>query len=254
MTDVVIDLNNQPIGSPQDDLGHYSPPERHYIELVRSLSPPFRQLFSVIFDNEDMWKAFASAPSSINGHHSVRGGNLQHSIEVAVQCLCLAQSDLGIIDLDVLTAAALLHDVGKAFEYDTSYSRSQMTPTGKAVGHKSSGFGMVYSALERIDGLTEHQVLALCNCLSCTFSYSYDSRGPACLEAELLLRCDQLSAVTNQYRASRELSGSGAGHGVRLPHMRETPYFTKPKATTQRVWVAPVFPQRPRSISPQGGS
>jgi 3'-5' exoribonuclease len=231
----------------ESDLDQYSPPEREYIELVRSLSQPFSKLFELIFDKEGLWQSFVSGPSSVRGHHSVRGGNLKHSLEVAERCRQLAQADLEIIDLDVLIAAALLHDVGKALEYERTTLGWRMTSIGQAVGHKSSTFGMVYSALERIEGFTKHQVLALCNCLSCTSSVSHDLRGPACLEAELLLKCDQMSALTDQYRDSREISGNQAGHGVRKPHLRETPFFTKPKAIPQPVRAQPRFPQFPPS-------
>ena len=52
-------------------------------------------------------------------HHAYIGGLLQHSVDVAVLAIAMAES-IGGVDKDLIVAGALLHDVGKLREISAS--------------------------------------------------------------------------------------------------------------------------------------
>ena len=66
---------------------------------------------------------FKVYPAGTSVHHSYRGGLLQHSLSVA-QLAYLISTRFSGIDTDLVITAALLHDIGKIFEYEEDGSRS----------------------------------------------------------------------------------------------------------------------------------
>ena len=200
------------------------PSSAKYVNFVHQLAPPFIELFTEIFREEGLWSAFASGPSSVRGHHSKVDGNLLHCLEVAEICICLGELYDDVVDQDVLLSAALLHDIGKADEYENQLFGFRMSPVGKMIGHKMSGFAVVYSALRQVKGLTDAQIIGLKNCIACTSGFSHDIRGPGCFEAEILIKADQLSAAGDLYRKSYAARGGKAGFGLHHPHQRQTPF------------------------------
>ena len=204
-----------------------------FFGLYRQLRAPFQALLDEVFARPGAWSAFAVGPSSKCGHHCGPGGNLRHSVDVARLSLLLAADPVAehLVDRDVLIVAALLHDLGKALEYKSSVYGTKMSPLGRLVGHKFTGFGMLWTPLHSVPGIGEHQRLALLNCLSCSHQGAFGgARGPACLEAQIVHHADQFSASSNLFSASLAASRSDAGFGVRHKHQRETPYHVKPRA------------------------
>jgi len=221
-----------------------------FFALYAQLSAPFQQLLDAVFAQPGLWKAFASSPSSRVGHHGGAGGNLRHTLEVARISLLLGSDPafIDLVDRDVQIAAALLHDVGKAQEYEATRYGWRMSAQGRLVGHKFAGFGLVWNAVHAIHGITDHQRLALLNCLSSsTQGWSSSTRGPASAEAQLLHQADQLSAASDLFRASHAACGQAPGFGIRHRHQRETPYHVKscPKPAVQ-----PALRARPRPAGP----
>ncbi|MCX7258594.1 MAG: HD domain-containing protein [Polaromonas sp.] len=202
-----------------------------FFEIFQQLTPPFQNLLGQIFAQPGIWEAFVQGPSSRKGHHCGRGGNLRHSVEVTRLSLCIAAADFeNLVDRDVLIVAALMHDLGKAQEYEAGWYGTKMSPLGRLVGHKSSGFGMVWGPLHSTPGIGECQRLAILNSLSSSENAAAkEVRGPASFEALIVNRSDQLSAAGDLFRASHAASGAEAGFGRRHDHQRETPYHVKPR-------------------------
>ena len=211
--------------------GTPKPDVETFFALYAQLSAPFQALLDAVFAQPGFWSAFARGPSSRAGHHSSIGGNLRHTLEVARLSLVLGSDATcaGQVDRDVQIAAALLHDVGKAQEYEETRYGWRMSAQGRLVGHKFVGFALVWNALQKTAGITEHQREALLNCLSSSNqgSRSSSTRGAAATEAKLLHSADGLSAESDLTRASYAARGQAPGFGVRHPHQRETPYHVK---------------------------
>ena len=219
-------------------------PVSEFFGLYRQLSAPFQALLDQVFAQPGAWPAFAGGPSSKRGHHCSSGGNLRHSVDVARLSLTLAADPVAehLVDRDVLIVAALVHDLGKALEYEPGMYGTKMSPLGRLVGHKFAGFGMIWTILHSAPGIGECQRLALLNCLSCSHQGAFGgARGPACLEAQIVHHADQFSASSDLFSASLAASRAGTGFGVRHNHQRETPYHVKPRA--QAVSHAPLTAQ-----------
>jgi hypothetical protein len=92
-------------------------------------------------------------------HHGYPGGLLEHSLEVAEFCLTdyelLKNYRYDCLNIDVMLAASLLHDIAKIKEYEiveevdgkTYYA---FTETGKMIGHLCLSAMWVYSEMDNI--------------------------------------------------------------------------------------------------------
>lgn len=103
---------------------------------------------------------FRRAPCTRAGHHAYLGGLLEHTVSVAtlVGELCQLHPRL---DSDLLMAAAILHDVGKAreFTYGAEFGTSE---EGRLLGHLVIGAQIIGDAA---GDLGEKRRLALLNCV-----------------------------------------------------------------------------------------
>jgi 3'-5' exoribonuclease len=103
---------------------------------------------------------FRRAPCTRAGHHAYLGGLLEHTVSVAtlVGELCQLHPRL---DSDLLMAAAILHDAGKAreFTYGAEFGTSE---EGRLLGHLATGAQIVGAAAR---DLPEARRLALLNCV-----------------------------------------------------------------------------------------
>ncbi len=103
---------------------------------------------------------FRRAPCTRSGHHAYVGGLLEHTVSVStlVGELCQLHPRL---DSDLLMAAAILHDVGRAREF-TYGAEFGITDEGRMLGHLVIGVQVIGQAAE---GLGDERRLALLNCV-----------------------------------------------------------------------------------------
>lgn len=101
-------------------------------------SPPVRAFLDVVFADADLMARFAQAPAALRNHHAYHGGLLEHCLSMCRLAVGVAKHYQayypGLVQLDLLVAGCILHDIGKCqeleFERATAYST-----TGKLVGH-----------------------------------------------------------------------------------------------------------------------
>jgi 3'-5' exoribonuclease len=103
---------------------------------------------------------FRRAPCTRAGHHAYLGGLLEHTVSVGtlVGELCQLHPRL---DSDLLMAAALLHDVGKAREF-TYGARFDLSDEGRMLGHLAIGAQLISGAT---DDVPAERRLPLLNCV-----------------------------------------------------------------------------------------
>ncbi len=103
---------------------------------------------------------FRRAPCTRAGHHAYLGGLLEHTVSVGTLAgeLCPLHPRL---DSDLLMAAALLHDVGKAREF-TYGARFELSDEGRMLGHLAIGAQLIAAAA---DDLPAERRLPLLNCV-----------------------------------------------------------------------------------------
>lgn len=201
--------------------------DRHLVtaaaELIECLPRGHRHLFNAVFWEGERFRRFCMGPSSVNGHHNDRNGNLRHSVDVSrmVREGCgskhIASTPLAIL-------AALMHDAGKADEYRLSKSGEWvLSDRGRLLGHKVTVIEWIAAAMVRHRIiLPSSHYMALLHCLTSSQNAPewLGIRKPAMLEAMLLSNMDRLSGTGNLIERCAANDGWGQYH----PHMGQRPF------------------------------
>ena len=119
---------------------------------------PLRRLLERLTRDAALAAAWVEVPCTRSGHHAYRGGLVEHTVGVAslVQTLCQWHPRL---DVDLLLAAALVHDLGhtRAYRVDATI---EVTEEGRLLGHLALGHEIVDGAARRA-GMADDRRLAL---------------------------------------------------------------------------------------------
>jgi 3'-5' exoribonuclease len=128
-------------------------------------SPHIRALLELVFEDAELAKRYRIAPAAKNIHHACRGGLLEHVLSLCALSRSAA-AHYKSVDLDLLLAGAILHDIGKIDELD--YARSfGYSADGQMLGHIVIGLRIVGTKIERLPGfppklraLIEHMIVS----------------------------------------------------------------------------------------------
>ena len=163
-----------PVAEAEIDLADYLPAsKRDRDEMFRELQgwiagmsePHLKRLLELVFADEEIARAYRTAPAAKTVHHNWIGGLIEH-----VLSLCnLARTSAAHyphIDFDLLLTGVLLHDIGKIRELH--YARSfGYTTEGQLLGHIQIGVQMVLDKLRmvpdfppRLRDLVVHMILS----------------------------------------------------------------------------------------------
>ena len=134
--------------------------------LIHSISDS--NLYSVCFHIfREHWGAFTTIPAAQIKHHAYLHGLLMHTVDTADLADSAARNRLGV-NRDLLVAGALLHDIGKIYEFERSACTGLVTgysEKGQLLGHAAIGFEMIGRATQmvgadpHIANLLRHMVL-----------------------------------------------------------------------------------------------
>ncbi len=91
-----------------------------------------RQLLYRIFQDPDVVQRFRIAPAARSMHHAFRSGLLEHTVSMTTAAKTLAGHYR--LNQDLVTAGALLHDLGKIWELELGPS-IEYTDDGRLLGH-----------------------------------------------------------------------------------------------------------------------
>jgi 3'-5' exoribonuclease len=125
--------------------------------------PGLRRLVDAFLGDGAFRAEFRRAPCTRAGHHAYLGGLIEHTVAVAT----LAQETCNLhrrLDSDLLTAAAILHDVGKTREF-TLGAEIGLSDEGRLIGHVAIGQEMVAERAVA-SGLDPARALALRHCIA----------------------------------------------------------------------------------------
>jgi 3'-5' exoribonuclease len=191
------------------------------VDAWRAAMPPrLRTAVAVFFGDDAFRVAFEAAPGATRGHHAMIGGLLLHEVEVARVARAAAEVMGG--DVALVTAGALLHDVGKVEAYTATTAGFEFTAAGRLLGHVVLGSLMLDQRLAALpDGtLSPEQRLELHHFIQShhgVLEFGAAVR-PMTLEAELLHHADQVSAKGNDFTEAmtdRELFPGDEAFSVR---------------------------------------
>ena len=136
------------------------------LQVVQSVgNPHLRQLLTAVYEDAEIAQRVRIAPAAKNVHHAYLGGLIEHMLSMCGLARAMA-AHYRDVDLDLLLAGVLLHDLGKIHEltYDRSFGYST---EGQLLGHIHIGLRIVSSRIAAIPdfspelrNLLEHMILS----------------------------------------------------------------------------------------------
>lgn len=165
-------------------------------EYIRGMSNDFiRKLLLSIFEDQEFFTNFSRSPAAKNWHHNYAGGLLEHTIAVTVICDFAAHQYP--VDRDILIAGALLHDIGKVYEYEMK-AAIDFTNIGRLIGHITIADELITKKTAAIDAFPAELLMKIRH-LILSHHGEYEKgavRLPQTLEAVVLHYADNLDAQT----------------------------------------------------------
>lgn len=174
--------------------------ERELRALIEGIADAdYRRLVQSIFNNGPFMERFRRAPSAVSMHQAYLGGLLEHTLCVTRNALKIAEN-YPSTNVSLLTAGALLHDIGKTIEF-TYEKKIAYSDVGRLLGHISIGNAMIEVHCSHMPDLPmAKKVLVQHLVLSHHGLMEYGSpKCPATLEALILHHADQLDAQLSNY-------------------------------------------------------
>lgn len=116
--------------------------EQMFRGLLDGMGEPLRGFVEAVFFKHDIWRNFKAWPAAVSLHHAYVAGLLEHSLSVAAGAKSLAENYVSMgaaVDIDLVTAGALLHDIGKLDAYALN-PNPQMTTVGNTADHIMLGY------------------------------------------------------------------------------------------------------------------
>tara|TARA_B100000686_G_C16608621_1_gene872566 strand:- start:101 stop:1054 length:954 start_codon:yes stop_codon:yes gene_type:complete len=135
--------------------------DKDILQMLQSLkdnisnisNPHIKQLLELFSNDEKFMEKFSKSPAAKVMHHNFIGGLLEHVLNLIAASKTIHSSHPEL-DLDLLIAASILHDIGKIDEYDTGL-KIEISEDGRFYGHISIGYRLVASKIEEISDFPE---------------------------------------------------------------------------------------------------
>ncbi|RUM45624.1 MAG: phosphohydrolase [Desulfurobacterium sp.] len=176
------------------------------LEVIESIKNPFlKKLLEEFFYDDEFVEKFLKAPAGKTIHHACIGGLLEHTLGVVEICETVA-GRFKSIDRDLLVTAAILHDIGKVYEYEVGVS-IERTTEGILLGHLYMGCEMVALKIEKIGDFPKDLKVKLLHCILAHHGeYEHGSpKKPKTLEAVALAYADALDSRVKVYQIEKQL-------------------------------------------------
>jgi 3'-5' exoribonuclease len=155
--------------------------------LAGEIAQPGLKATVARFLSDDALRAsLRSLPAAPDGHHGYAGGLLEHTVGVATICRETAQLHPRL-RADLLLAAALLHDLGRARELIPGPSFRQ-TDEGRLLGHVHLGLRLIEDRAAALEADVRAELLH-------AVAVHHDARAARTAEAAVLYYANQLDAV-----------------------------------------------------------
>ena len=191
------------IGPARRDLEEMVTELKGYIDRVKN--DEVRHLLERVFLDTEFLERFRNHPGAIEIHHNWRGGLLEHTLEVMKYCE-LSRGLFPELDMDILIAGALLHDIGKLEEIETT-TRIKGTLRGQLRGHIALGYGHVSRVMDELKTPEEIREKLLHIMLSHHGNMEFGSpKQPMFPEAVAVYLADELSSKLAEFTEFKKRS------------------------------------------------
>ena len=137
--------------------------EKTFRNLIDEISnDEIRSFLHAVFFKHGLWEKYSMWPAAVALHHAYAGGLLEHSVSVAIGAKDMAkhyEDFKSPVDVDIVVAGALLHDIGKIESYYAEPAPAMKT-AGNVIEHIFLGYGMFMKFAE-LENLSENVKLAI---------------------------------------------------------------------------------------------
>lgn len=217
-----------------------TPPEsiesmkREIAETVKNMDDhDYALVVTEIMKNETLEK-FKTIPGGKFYHHAMPGGLLMHTLGVLRMAKAIAAAyPAGIVNKDLLYAGAILHDIGKVYEFEINNIGlvSNYSNEGALEGHIYMGAKMVGDACDRLIIPSEKSMLLQ----HLILSHHGDSEMgspvlPQTVEAFILHEADLIDATLYKYKVEYGVCEQGT--------------VSKSQTLKQNIYVPKQIPSR----------
>ncbi|RLC50168.1 MAG: 3'-5' exonuclease [Candidatus Cloacimonadota bacterium] len=185
-----------------------------------------KKLLLIIFEDKEFFNLFAKAPAAKNWHHNYIGGLLEHTVSV-VQ-ICDFASKMYPVNKDILITGAILHDIGKVFEYNVK-TVIDFSVQGRLIGHIPLGDQFVCEKAAAVNNFPEDLLMKIRHLiLSHHGEYEKASaRLPQTIEAVVLHYADNLDAQTVGVKQLIEANQNPNAKWTEFDRLNERYYYLK---------------------------
>lgn len=154
-------------------------------------------------------------PAAFRLHHAIRSGLLMHTLSIVK--LCESASEIyPFVDRELLISGAILHDIAKTREYDTSSAglATGYTVKGNLIGHLAEGAVMISETAKALGIDSEAVMLLQHMVLSHHGEPEFGAAvRPMFIEAELLSELDMMDARIYEMREATADTAKGEFSG-----------------------------------------
>jgi 3'-5' exoribonuclease len=196
-----------------------------------------RALLDAFLDDPELASAFRKAPAAKGIHHAWAGGLCEHTLSV-LQVGWRICDHYPLLDRDLVTAGALLHDFGKAREISPEPG-FEYTDEGKLVGHLVLTCQLIREKAARIEGFPRDLEWRLTHLVVAHHGrHEYGSpKEPVTLEAMVVHALDELDTRIASFA---ELMGAAEGRWTESKNLyRRQLLKPEPQAKDERRFEGP---------------
>lgn len=189
-------------------------------KICNEMHASYRLLLNAVFWDYKRLQDFVTAPSSIANHHVEANGNFRHTIEVVEQLkqFCVTRP---YINQDLAVLTALLHDAGKAEEYQPKFDGGlKLSERGRLLGHKFTAIEWVIEAVVKHNlSLPNNDYILLLHNLSAVANTPLwmGLRNPATPESRYLSFADQISGFDDLVNQTNKGQNGWGNYHEHLP-------------------------------------
>jgi 3'-5' exoribonuclease len=199
-------------------------------EFVESFTNPhLKALLRAFMADEEIAKAYRTAPAAKTLHHAYIGGLLDHVISLMSLCELVVQN-YPSVNRDLVITGCFLHDIGKIHEL--GYARSfTYTTEGQLLGHIIIELEMLHDKIHQVPGFPDElKILIEHLIISHHGQYEFGSpKLPMFPEAMILHYCDDLDSKMEAMRAQFERES-----GLDSPWTAYNSSLARPLLNTQK--------------------
>jgi len=167
---------------------------KKHVESVQNLE--LKQILDAFFNDSEFVEKFKKSPAAMQKHHNWVCGLMEHTLNLIN--ICLDISKYHELDNDLLITGAILHDIGKLEEFETT-TQIKVTDKGNLLGHITIGIQNLTRKLDRTNISEETKNKVVHMLISHHGKLEYGSpKIPSFPEALILSKVDELDAFIAQ--------------------------------------------------------